>query len=106
MLTTGPVGKGTRWNEVRKMGGKEAALILEITQFDPPRSYTVESRSMGIHFVTRLEVNPHPSGALAAMHMEAKASNPLSWIMMSLMMPMVRKGLESDLTALGSAASS
>jgi len=36
-LTDGPFGIGTRWREVRRMFGTEAAEVFEVTTYDPPR---------------------------------------------------------------------
>lgn len=52
VMGKGPVGKGTRFRETRVMFGKEATEEMEITGFDPPRSYSVEATSCGAQFVT------------------------------------------------------
>lgn len=52
VIGKGPVGKGTRFRETRVMFGKEATEEMEITAFDPPRSYCVEAESCGAHFRT------------------------------------------------------
>lgn len=55
LLGKGPVGKGTRFRETRIMFGKEATEEMEVTAFDPPRSYRVEAESCGAHYTTIYE---------------------------------------------------
>jgi uncharacterized protein YndB with AHSA1/START domain len=38
-LTEGPLGKGTQFRQTRKMFGREASEVFEVTDFDPPRSF-------------------------------------------------------------------
>ncbi len=52
VIGKGPVGKGTRFRETRVMFGKQATEEMEITAFDPPRSYRIEAESCGSHFCT------------------------------------------------------
>lgn len=40
-LTPGPAGVGASWREVRKMYGREAGEVFEVTAWDPPRSFTL-----------------------------------------------------------------
>ena len=52
VIGKGPVGKGTRFRSTRVMFGKEATEEMEITAFDPPRSYRIEAVSCGTQFAT------------------------------------------------------
>jgi hypothetical protein len=52
VLTDGPIGKGTRFRETRVLFGKEATEELEFTHFDAPRSFLLEARSRGMHYLT------------------------------------------------------
>ena len=52
VIGKGPVGKGTRFRETRIMFGKERTEEMEITSFDPPRSYRVEAMTCGAQFTT------------------------------------------------------
>jgi len=40
-LTPGPAGVGASWREVRKMYGREAGEVFEVTAWDPPRSFAL-----------------------------------------------------------------
>lgn len=52
LVTSGPVGKGTRFRSTRVMFGKEATEEMEITAFDEPTSFTLEGFSCGARFFT------------------------------------------------------
>src|SRR5690606_5841260 len=52
MLSEGPIGKGTRWRETRTMFGKEAVEEMGITEFDPPRGYSVAAENHGAKYLT------------------------------------------------------
>lgn len=52
VIGKGPVGKGTRFRSTRVMSGKEATQEMEITAFDPPRSYRLEAVAAGTRFST------------------------------------------------------
>ena len=45
-------GLGTRWRETRVMFGKEATEEMEITGFESPKSYKVEAKSHGMHYIS------------------------------------------------------
>lgn len=58
VLGKGPIGKGTRFRETRVVfGKKESTQELEITDFDAPRSFTLEANALGTsyHTVYRFE---------------------------------------------------
>ncbi|MBM4108632.1 MAG: SRPBCC family protein [Phycisphaerae bacterium] len=107
VLTPGMVGKGTRFRETRVMFGKEATEEMEITAFDPPRSYTVEAWSHGCHYVSVLAVRPDEAGSVVEMTFSA---TPLSFMakvlspLMGLMARSCRKMMRQDLADLKAAA--
>lgn len=99
VLTTGVIGKGTRFRETRVMFGKEAVEELEITRFEAPKTYTVEADSCGAHFAStytlsesagvtqlRFELATHPTTFFA------KLMAPLG----ALMMGPMKKALKAD----------
>ena len=101
LLTPQPVGVGTKWRETRKMMGKEATETLEITAFDPPRSYTVEADSCGCHFVSTFRFTPEAGGtrvelevASQAKTFMAKLLSPLGCLMAGTMKKMMDQDLE------------
>ena len=52
VIGKGPIGKGTRSRSTRLMMGKQATEEMEITAFDPPRSFQLEALSLGSRFTT------------------------------------------------------
>lgn len=100
MLTDGPVGVGTRFLETRTMFGKAATEEMEVTQFEPGKSYTLEADSCGSHFVSRLDFVPEGEGCRVTMDMQArpltlmaKLMSPMCWFMGGMM----KRCLEQDL---------
>lgn len=91
VLTPGPIGKGTRFRETRVMFGREATEEMEITHFDPPRSYTTEARSHGCHYVCTLRCEPRGSGTELEMGFAAKPMTFGARIMGLLMKPFAKK---------------
>ncbi|MCW5766609.1 MAG: SRPBCC family protein [Phycisphaeraceae bacterium] len=63
MLTTGPVGVGTRFRETRVMFGKQATETMEVIDFKPGRSYTLGATSHGCTYRTTLSVRPVAGGS-------------------------------------------
>lgn len=61
VLTTGPIGKGTRFTETRIMFGKEATATMEVIDFQPGKSYTRGSIDGGCDY--RMVVSVRPTGA-------------------------------------------
>ena len=51
-------GAGTRWREVRRMFGREAAEEMEVTAVDPGRSYTTAAGSRGMRYRSVITVEP------------------------------------------------
>ncbi len=108
LLTSGPMGVGTKWKETRKMGGREATETMWITQFVPPSHYVVEAKSYGMHYLTTLravelgndktriefDFNGTPKTFMA------KLFTPLGFLFMG----MLRKCINQDLADLATAA--
>lgn len=101
LLTDGPVGKGTRWRETRRVFKREATEELEISAFDPPNGYDVTCESCGCTFTTRIRCTPEGGGATVTMSMQSKANTfvaklmrPLGFLMAGAMKKCVAKDLE------------
>jgi uncharacterized protein YndB with AHSA1/START domain len=91
VLTDGPIAKGTRFRETRVMFGKEATETMEITEFDPPRSYQVEARSCGMHYVSRLDFAPDAGATVARMTFQGTPLTLVAKIMGKVMAGMMHK---------------
>ena len=98
LLTPKPVGSGTRFRETRVMFGKEATEEMEITRFDPPRSYTVEAESHGTHYTSVLTFTPRGNSPQPMtdvdMTFEGRPLTTMSKVMGAVMMPFFRKACE------------
>jgi ribosome-associated toxin RatA of RatAB toxin-antitoxin module len=101
----GTMGQGTRWRETRVMFGKEATEEMEITAFEPPRAYTAEARSHGMHYITRFTFRPVAAGETEVevqfeYRPEKFSSKVTGAVMGPLMKHMVRKCFKADMEAL------
>jgi len=72
VLTSGAIGKGTRFRETRVMFGKEAVEEMEITRFEAPITYTVEAESCGAHFASTYSLSE--SGGVTTMRLEVRTA--------------------------------
>jgi uncharacterized membrane protein len=100
MLTDGPVQKGTRFKETRVMFGKEATETMEVTEFDPPRSYTVGAHSCGMHYVARNDFRTDGDATVVELTFGATPTTFVAKIMAAVMSKMMagacRKAVEQD----------
>jgi uncharacterized membrane protein len=58
MLTDGPVRVGTRFRETRVMFGREATETMEISKFEPGRSYELTATSCGCLYRSEIRIDP------------------------------------------------
>lgn len=101
VLTDGPIGKGTRFRETRVMFGREATEEMEITDFQPGKSYTVGGISCGAEFATTFRFTPASGGtrvefelAFRPVSVFAKLMAPLSGMMMGPMKKVVEQDMD------------
>lgn len=95
MVTDGPVGVGTTWKETRVMFGKEHTEILELTGFDPPRSYAASCGSCGILWHRVFHFTPESGGTRVDIDMEGKPLNLMARVIGTIMTPMMRKAMKT-----------
>lgn len=100
VLTAGPIGVGTRFRETRTMFGKSSTEEMQITEFDAPHSYVVETESCGCHFRCEYRFVGDIAGTNVRLNFEttaltlfAKLMSPLS----ALMMGPMKKCVNADL---------
>jgi 2-aminobenzoate-CoA ligase len=72
VLTEGPIGIGSRFRETRRMFGREASEEMEVTIFDPPKSYSLRAFSHGTEYRTRFEFTPENGATMVKMIFEAR----------------------------------
>jgi carbon monoxide dehydrogenase subunit G len=74
-------GVGTKWQETRLMFGREAVEVLEVTDLDPGRSYTVETDSGGAHYRSVISVEPAPAGSIITITFGAESTSGVSKVL-------------------------
>ena len=104
VLSEGPFGEGTRWRETRVMLKKQATEEMWVTDFDPPKSYTVDAESHGMHYSTVFSFTPDGDGTAVSWSFSGTAqtlgTKIMSPIFNVLMKGMMKKCMLSDLEAL------
>lgn len=90
MLTQGPVGIGTRFRETRQMFGKQATETMEVTAFEPGRSYVLGCESHGCRYRSEIRVEPDGKGSKLSMDFAATPLTRMAKVMSFLMKPMVK----------------
>lgn len=103
LLTPGPMRLGTRFRETRVFMGKEATETMEVSGFEPDRSYAVSAESQGTRFHSTFAFEPDGAGTKVRVHfsstpltLAAKLAAPLA----ALMMGTIRKCTEDDVADL------
>lgn len=107
VLTEGPIGVGTRWNETRIVFKKQGTVELEITEFDPPSFFRVEADSCGCRYRTDFTITPDSGGANVEMMFAAQPLTFMAKLMAplgKLMLKSCMKAFEQDLDDLQAAA--
>lgn len=107
ILTDGPVGEGTRFRETRVMMKKEHSEEMEITAFDPPRSYAVDAESCGCKYHTVFHFRPAGDGTEIEMTFDAKPLNIFAKVMSVVMRPMfgwAKREMQKDLDQIAASA--
>ena len=61
-VSAGVVGVGTRYDEVVRMGGKESTAELEVTEYEPDRTFAHKGQGGPAHFTGRFIVEPDKGG--------------------------------------------
>jgi hypothetical protein len=90
VLTSGPVGVGTRFRETRMMFGREATEEMTVTAFEPPRGYTLSAESHGSRYHTELSFAPDGQGTRMAMTFQGTPVSFMARVMSVLMRPMMK----------------
>jgi len=101
VLTPGPVGKGTRFRETRRMFGKEATETMEVIEFTPNTSYVLGAESCGARYRSTFTFTPLGAGTEVEFRFAATPLTLMARVMGVLMMPvmkgMLRKCVVQDL---------
>ncbi len=90
MLTSGPVGVGTRFRETRKMFGKEASEEMTVAELEPPRRYVLVAESHGSRYRSELCFEPAGAGTEVVMNFRGEPLTFFAKVMSVLMKPMMK----------------
>lgn len=90
ILTSGPVGAGTRFRETRMMFGREATEEMTVTAFEPPKRYTLSAESHGSRYHTELSFVPDGQGTRMTMTFQGTPVTLMARVMSVLMRPMMK----------------
>ena len=101
MLTPGPVGKGTKFRETRKLMGKEATETMEFLEFTPNKSYLLGAESCGMRYRTSFDFRQNGNGTDVEVRFNATpltvGARIMGTMMSMFMSGMLRKCLNHDL---------
>ena len=105
-LTDGPMAMGTRFREVRKMFGREAAEEFEVTRWSPPNSFELyvdgtkgASKKGEFHFLHTFEAAPG-GGTTMRINGEITGMGCVGVLFGWMMKSMFRKMMKKDHAAL------
>lgn len=90
MLTSGPVGIGTKFRETRIFFGREATEQMEVTAFEPPHRYALGAESHGCRYHSELTFRPSGQGCEVEMTFEGTPLTFFAKVMSVLMRPMIK----------------
>ena len=63
ILTSSPVGVGTKFRETRTMFGRKATEEMTVAVHDPPRRFDLTAENHGTRYLARHEITPPPGGS-------------------------------------------
>lgn len=90
MLSKGPVGKGTRFRETRKVFGREATEEMTVVEFVPPERYVLGAESHGCRYRSTLTFAPAAGGTRVTMSFAAEPLTLVAKVLGFLMRPMFK----------------
>lgn len=86
IMSTGPINLGFRWCETREVLGRLDDAEMEITSFEPNRTYTVTHQKGGVRIDTIFTFEPVPAGTKVSIEFELSSQGlppgllvPLEW---------------------------
>lgn len=106
VLTAGPVGVGTQFREVRRMYGREAAEVMTVAEFDPPRLLVLTAENHGTRYRAEHRIAPSGSGCVVSLGFEGVPVSPLARLvspLLGFLAGSLARKLKADLAALKAA---
>ena len=95
-------GVGARFRETRRMRGREASTVLEVTEYVPNERVRLVSEAGGTVWETVFTVRPAGNGSAVAMEMTATPKALPMRLLLPLMRRPIAAAIESDLDAVKS----
>lgn len=92
-------GVGTKFKETREFNGREAATVLEVTEFIENDQIRILSDTQGTIWDSLFTVSENDGSCELTLKMEARPYKFLSKLMVPLMKGFVKKALEKDMDA-------
>jgi len=92
-------GKGTRFNETRKMGNKEFSNVMEVTEYVKNEKIRIVSDSHGTVWDSLFTVADTDGKTELKLVMDARAHQWLPRLLNPFMKGMIRKAIKKDLFA-------
>ena len=89
---------GLRWEETRKMFGKEATETMWITRADAPHFYETQAESHGSIYTSKLSVEPAAGGCVLTMQFGATAKTVVAQLLSMIFSPMIRSSVKKMVT--------
>ncbi len=106
VLSSPPVGIGTRWRETRMGVGKEAVVEVQITQFLPPKFVALQASTPNATYFLKVSLEDAAEGCVVRAEVTGKPKNLLSQMMSNMLVSAVKREVMSDLQALKRAVES
>lgn len=101
-------GLGTTWRETRKMFGKTATEVMEVTEFEDGVSYGTAAESHGSKYFSEISVEPNDAGCLLTMSFTGEPQSMFAKIaditIGRLFLGATRKAFAKDLADIKAAA--
>ncbi|QFT91004.1 Polyketide cyclase / dehydrase and lipid transport [Bacillus sp. THAF10] len=92
-LTEGPIQVGSQFKETREIRGRKASYVMEFTEFESNKRYSVKSESNGLTVVYHYDFKPTVEGGTKInFHGDIHTSG----FMMKLTKPIIRRILKKE----------
>ncbi|MGD7044601.1 SRPBCC family protein [Jeotgalibacillus proteolyticus] len=90
-LTEGPIAKGTKYNEVRNLGGRRVQSVLEVIEYEPHASYAVASSQNGVEIEFRYTFEQQGEGTFVTFDGKVKTSGFARSLFRGMIVRMIAK---------------
>lgn len=99
MLTPDHRGVGARWRQVRTVFGRRHAQVLEVVEWQPPRSLSTRASESGATYTTHYELHDEPPGVRITMRFEVMPTTRLASLFQRLLGRRLMAGTQAAMAA-------